>query len=288
MKPAFAELAKTNPKVYGYLSKLAKGFEEEQARMAMGLEEIKEQAKMASVKSMMRMRRTQAASKHQAIPDAIRRTSTMDDIVRESPILKQETMNKQGRDVTKWRPRHFVLRPEGVFYYETEKDFKLHPEKPRGCVMFVDLVCPSGKAADEVPRFYYMILNAPHVFCLHTEDRTFIVSAPSKDSLKSWVSSVNSAFEKFINQQAQKNALLQSAWIVATPDVWSVTQKLTTNNASVEQVLSELVGMLDEQFADEVWVLRQQHTKRRALEIWRSKVRRSKMKDPITKASDIS
>jgi hypothetical protein len=223
------------------------------------------------------------------LPDAIRRASTMDDFAKlDSPILKDETLIKQGRDLRIWRQRHFVLRQEGVFYYENENEFKAHPDRSRGRVLFCDLVCPSGHAADEVPRFMYIMLNRPHVFCLHTEDRTFVVSTPSKESLKSWVAAVNSAFNKFMSQQAQKAALMDAVWVVGKPEIWDVANKLTTNSASLEQVLNELLTMLQDQFDEEVWTLRQMHTKRRVLEVWRMKTQMSKRQDVITKRSDMS
>ena len=284
------ELARTNPKLHAMLSRFGKLVEEEQSKLVLGLEELKEQAKVASVKSMMRIRRTQAAQKHQMLPDAIRRASTMDDIVRlDSPVLKEETLIKQGRDFRIWRQRYFVLRPEGVFYYETEQDYKAHPEKSRGRVLFCDLVCPSGKAADEVPRFMYIMLNRPHVFCLHTEDRTFVVSTPSKDSLKSWVAAVKLAFNKFMSSQAQKSALMDAVWVVGSPEIWNVANKLTNNNASLEAVLAELLTMLHDQFADEVWDMRLLYVKRKAFEAWRTKTHYNRKRNSlVAKQSDLS
>jgi hypothetical protein len=302
-----AELAKTNPRLHALLTRFGKLVEEEQAKLTTGLEELKEQAKVASVKSMMRLRRTQAVNKPQikaaaeaaanapltaaAIADQLRRTSLQDDFLKidsTATPLKEETLIKQGRDFRIWRSRHFVLRPEGVFYYENHNDFKQHPDKPRGRVLFCDLVCPSGQAADEVPRFMYMMLNRPHVFCLHTEDRTFVISTPSKESLKSWVVAVNTAFNKFMSQQAQKAALMDAAWIVGSPEIWSVVNKLTTNNASLDQVLGELLLLLHEQFEDDVWSLRQLYMKRKAFDAWKARVRYSRSKDPYTKRSDLS
>jgi hypothetical protein len=284
-----AEMAKNNPRVHAMMTRFAKLVEEEQSKLALGLEELKEQAKVASVKSMMRLRRTQAAQKHTALPDAVRRLSTMDEIVKmEATVLKEETLIKQGKDLRIWRQRHFVLRPEGVFYYENEQEFKARPDRPRGRVLFCDLVCPSGQAADEVPRFMYIMLNRPYVFCLHTEDRTFVVSTPSKESLKSWVAAVNAAFNKFMSLQTQKSALMDAVWVVGTPEIWTVANKLTTNNASVEQVLKELLAMLREQFEDDVWNLRQLYSRRKAFDAWRIKTRMNKKRDPIIKASDLS
>ena len=154
--------------------------------------------------------------------------------------------------------------------------------------MFCDLVCPSGQAADEVPRFMYMMLNRPHVFCLHTEDRTFVVSTPSKESLKSWVASVNTAFSKFMSQQAQRSALMDAAWVVESPEIWTVVNKLTSNSASVDQVLGELLLMLQAQFEEDVWHLRQMYIKRKAFDAWKARVHYSKYRDPINKESDLS
>jgi len=285
-----AELAKTNPRLHAMLTRFTKLVEEEQTKLTTGLEELKEQAKVASVKSMMRLRRTQAVQKASAISE-LRRTSFQDDVLKidsSATPLKEETLIKQGRDFRVWRQRHFVLRPEGVFYYESEQDFRTSPEKPRGRVLFCDLVCPSGQAADEVPRFMYMMLNRPHVFCLHTEDRTFVVSTPSKDSLKSWVAAVNGAFNKFMSGQAQKAALMDAVWVVGSPEIWSVVNKLTTNTASMDQVLGELLLLLHDQFEDDVLNLRLIYTKRKAFEAWRNKVQLSKARDPITKRSDLS
>jgi len=288
-----ADLAKNNPRVHAMLTRFAKLVEDEQAKLSLGLEELKEQAKVASVKSMMRLRRTQAIQKNAAnlaIQDS-RRTSIPDEIVKidnTSTPLKEETLIKQGRDFRVWRQRHFVLRPEGVFYYENEHHFRTRPEKPRGRVLFCDLVCPSGQAADEVPRFMYMMLNRPFVFCLHTEDRTFVVSTPSKESLKAWVQAVNTAFNKFMAQQAQKAALMDAAFVIHSPEVWNIVNKLTSNNVSLDQVVGELLLMLHEQFEDHVWNLRQLYIKRRAFELWRARVRNSRRGRPMTKASDAS
>ena len=288
-----ADLAKNNPRVHAVLVRLGKLVEEEQTKFSTGLEELKEQVKVASVKSMMRLRRTQAAQKNVALSSEVSKTNSLhaDDFLKidnSTTPLKEETLIKQGHDFRVWRQRHFVLRPEGVFYYENEHEFRSHPDKPRGRVMFCDLVCPSGQAADEVPRFMYMMLNRPHVFCLHTEDRTFVVSTPSKESLKSWVASVNTAFSKFMSQQAQRSALMDAAWVVESPEIWTVVNKLTSNSASVDQVLGELLLMLQAQFEDDVWHLRQMYIKRKAFDAWKARVHYSKYRDPINKESDLS
>jgi hypothetical protein len=55
-----SHFAKTNPKLFDGLSKFVHLVEEEQGKVQTGFEELKEQAKMASVKSMIQLRRTQA------------------------------------------------------------------------------------------------------------------------------------------------------------------------------------------------------------------------------------
>lgn len=292
-KSAEAELAKRNPRMHAVMARYVKYLEDEQQKLQLGLEELKEQAKVASVKSMLRMRRNRGGgvfenrrpSKHPSLDDL----GLKFDVA--APVLREETLIKQGKDLRIWRSRHFVLKPEGVYYYDAVEDFKNNPETPKARVLFCDLVCPSGQAADEVPRFVFVVLNRPHVFCLHTEDRTFVVSTPSKESLKAWVSAINAAFNTFITQQAQRtalaDALADAAGVIDSPEMWAVVNKLS-NNESVDQVLGELLLLLHDQFENQILTLRRTYDRRRAFENWKVAVRLRKRDLAIAKSSNVS
>ncbi|KAH9261261.1 hypothetical protein BASA81_000965 [Batrachochytrium salamandrivorans] len=230
--------ARQNPKLFDGISKIVALFEEEQTNISTGFEEIKEQAKMVSVKSILQLRRTQYTAFHSAkkqsraesqdsssLPsNQISQLFAVDDT---TPPLKEETLVKQ--------------------------------------------------AADEVPKFVYLLLGKPFVFCLHSEENTFVVSAPTKDALKAWVAAVNSAFNTFVLNQAKKTALMDDVWVVSSPDVWKTVNKLTANNASMDQVLGELFLLLLDQFEQQVVELQLMHHKRRVLQEWREAARIRKL-----------
>jgi hypothetical protein len=65
------------------------------------------------------------------------------------------------------------------------------------------MICPSGQAADPVPRFVYLLVGRPFVFALHSEDTTVIIGAPNKEALKAWVAAINNAFNTFIETQVR-------------------------------------------------------------------------------------
>lgn len=128
-----------------------------------------------------------------------------------------------------------------------------------------------------MPKFVYLLLGKPFVFCLHSEENTFVVSAPTKDVLKAWVAAVNSAFNTFVLNQTKKTALMDDVWVVSSPDVWKTVNKLTANNASMDQVLGELFLMLLDQFEQQVVELQLMHRKRRVLQEWREAARIRKL-----------
>lgn len=280
-----AAFARANPKLFDGLTKIVSLLEDEQGKMTTGFEEIKEQAKIVSVKSMLQLRRTQALAfsrKKQSTDDITQQVlpqHTVSDMFKLDETfapLKEETVGKQGKDQM-WRDRHFVLRNEGVLYYDNVQSFRTNPQKPKGKIMFCDMICPSGQAADEVPRFIYLLLGRPFVFCLHSEENTFVVSCWSKEQLKSWVAAINSAFNTFILNQAKKAALMDAVWVVGSPDIWKTVNKLTTNNASMDQVLGELFLIMLDQFEQDVVEVRRAHEKRRLLQLWRDAIQNKKL-----------
>jgi hypothetical protein len=48
--------------------------------------------------------------------------------------LKEDKLMKQGRN-SLWNERHFVLRREGVIWYENLKAYTANPFKPKGKIL---------------------------------------------------------------------------------------------------------------------------------------------------------
>lgn len=67
-------------------------------------------------------------------------------------------------NVQDWQERFLVLRKTGLFYYESEANFK-EGRPPRGKIFFFDLVRPNGAAADLVSAYLYGLLGKPYGEC---------------------------------------------------------------------------------------------------------------------------
>lgn len=149
--------ARQNPKLFDGISKIVTLFEEEQTNIATGFEEIKEQAKMVSVKSILQLRRTQYTAFHSgkkqsraesqdsgSLPsNQISQLFAVDDT---TPPLKEAALVKQGKDQI-WRERYFVLRSEGVLYYDNLKQYQRNSAQPKGKILFC--VSPAPPVTDQ-------------------------------------------------------------------------------------------------------------------------------------------
>ncbi|CAI8008873.1 Pleckstrin homology domain-containing family A member 1 [Geodia barretti] len=94
-------------------------------------------------------------------------------------VHKQGFLVKQGRRVKNWKRRLFVLDSTGLSYYKTEQPVQ------RVSLCDIQQIQVSAQPVFFLPTGANTVL--PHMFEVHTPERTFLLSAPSEDEMQSWV-----------------------------------------------------------------------------------------------------
>ena len=303
------ELQEKNPRLHQMLVKFAGTVAEEQERAKVTLEQVRAQVRDTSVASVLRLRRLQAKRQmrratinasanggglpaHTHSGNVKRYDSSGDaglfidggtDDAR-APLRAETLMKQAHKDLAVWKSRFFVLLPDGLFYYDDEETFK-QGKPSRGRVLFSDLQCVSGQAADLAPRFMFLLLGRQHVFVIHKEDSTYVMAASSKDSLKAWIAAINAAYDAYVATQARRAAVLETAWLAGSNDVWGIVERLQSNKANLDQALSEIVLLMDNTFEDEVLALRENYVLRRAFTVWQVWARAVHMRKISSQAS---
>lgn len=169
-------------------------------------------------------------------------------------VIKSELLHKQGGKVKSWHKRLFVLREHGLYYYRDSESFQVGDE-PLGRVSFMDMYSLSGnqKVAEELPITIHVLIGFKFVFCVHTETRTYVVAAPTKESSIEWTEAINEAYFNFLKNNMRKNALMSQVWLVAgDEDLYVQAQALTKSSSDVNQVLEQMIESLADQFAKDV------------------------------------
>jgi len=277
------ELAKSSPATHGIIQRFTKLLVDEQERAVKTVNDLRVEAQEVSIASLLRIQRLRGQRRRKIYKEsavAFDPNAEVGDAELDStPPIRQEVLMKQARDLKSWKPRYFVLRSEGIFFWESAEAHDANPKTTSalGKIMFVDLVLPNGQAADRVPNLVSRILSQQsHVFCCHKEQTTYVLGCPSEESLKAWVKCINSAYDVFLVQQNQRNKLIEAALGVGSTELYSLATQMTHSSAKSPQVLQSLLDSLYEEFVDDVTTLTNQRTMRKVFEAWLLLTRASK------------
>jgi len=266
------EAQKVAPQAHGVVQRFAKLLHEEQERAIKTVNDLRVEAQEVSIASLLRLQRLRGLRRRKMSPSSHRESLAMfdDDARADLPPLREEVLMKQARDLKSWKPRYFVLRSEGLFFWETKEAFAASPTSALGKIMFVDFVLPNGSAADRVPNLVSRILSQQsHVFCCHKESTTYVLGCPSEESLRAWVQLINAAFEAFLVQQNQRTKLVEAALGVGSTEMYALATDLARTPAKADLMLKSMLAALADEFYDDVAVLRNHRVMRRVLEGWR-------------------
>ncbi len=189
----------------------------------------------------------------------------------EEPIIKQEWLRKLGEQVKSWHRRVFVLTKKGLLYFKDE--LALQAGTPLGRLRFCDMIVltGAGAVAAPLPRGLYALLGLNHVFSVHSESRTYVISAQSQKSQLDWVTQINRAHREFHEQSRLKDSLIGQIWRAGgDPHVFSVAQDLTKAGSSVDEVLNGIVLYLADQLAIDVAKARRDLWLARTFAAWKA------------------
>jgi hypothetical protein len=187
----------------------------------------------------------------------------------DEPVIKQDWLRKLGEQVKSWHRRVFVLHKKGLLYFKDE--VALQAGTPLGRLRFCDMIVltGAGAVAAPLPRGLYALLGLNHVFSVHSESRTYVISAPSRESQLEWVAQINRAHLEFHEQSRLKDALIGEVWRAGgDPLVYSFAQELTKAGSSVDEVLNDMVQYLADQLAIDVGKARMDLWLRKCFAAW--------------------
>jgi hypothetical protein len=190
----------------------------------------------------------------------------------EEPIIKQDWLRKLGEQVKSWHRRVFVLTKKGLLYFKDEIALQTGTP-PLGRLRFCDMIVLTGAdgVAAPLPRGLYALLGLNHVFSVHSESRTYVISAQSQKSQLDWVSQINRAHREFHEQSRLKDSLIGQIWRAGgDPHVFSVAQDLTKAGSSVNEVLNGIVHYLADQLSIDVAEARRMLWLRRTFAAWKA------------------
>jgi len=210
---------------------------------------------LADVRKMVGLerKRERLAKKNSFATRSLRGLSFDSAQTEDRTVIRKETLKKQGGRVKSWHTRVFCLRRTGIYYYRDESEFI--EGNALGRILFGEMITIGGHdtPAQLMPSGINLLLGLRHVFVVHTELRTYVVAAPSREAQQAWVDDINAAFETFQQQYKRKNRLLGEVWrIGGDEETYSAAQQLTKGGTEVESVLEEMLDMMYDQFAKDV------------------------------------
>jgi hypothetical protein len=125
---------------------------------------------------------------------------------------KVGVLTKQGGIIKTWHERCFVLREQGLYYFQSRAEY--HREAPPfGQILFDDVVCPMrDNPVSEVPT-QLLGKRIRHLFgfCVYTAMRTYVLAAENPAYKDEWMKEIRHAYKQWMNSQDQESGSLDGS-----------------------------------------------------------------------------
>ncbi|GBG33013.1 Pleckstrin-likey-like domain family B member 1 [Hondaea fermentalgiana] len=203
-------------------------------------------------------------------------------------FLLQGLLSKQGGRVKSWHRRYFVLhRSRGLRYYRDEDAFR-NNEEAYGSVSYTEMMTfdDKNKVAQGLPRSTYAMVRMRNVFAVHTDARTYMISAPSKVSQESWTDTINKAWLDYNAQFRLKDRMLTDIWRVGVQEVLDLASELRKGTVNAEDVLEQMEDVVAEIFDKQVTERYERRTQASVFYAWKA-FATYKRNQAIAAASDV-
>lgn len=121
-------------------------------------------------------------------------------------------LTKQGGIIKTWHQRCFVLREQGLYYFQSKAEY--HREAPPfGQILFEDVVCPMrDNPVSEVPtQLLAKRIRHQFGFCVYTAMRTYVLAAEMPEYKNEWMKAIRYAYKQWMITSEPESSSSSSA-----------------------------------------------------------------------------
>jgi len=111
-------------------------------------------------------------------------------------------VTKRGGRIKTWKRRYMVITTVGIVYFKAPEDQYMGAEA-QGSIEFAEMTAVAGVVANAVPT---VMTGKPNSFGVHTENRTYYISAASPEERGKWIRAISDGYSAFIDRKNGKNA----------------------------------------------------------------------------------
>jgi serine/threonine protein kinase len=109
-------------------------------------------------------------------------------------------VTKRGGRIKTWKRRFMVITPIGIVYFKSPEDQHIGAEA-QGTIEFAEMTAVAGVVANAVPT---VMTGKANSFGVHTENRTYYISAASADERGKWIRAISDGHRGYLDRKNGK------------------------------------------------------------------------------------